>query len=59
MKKVAMDTNWMCYSSRTKCMFHILQKVGAERERKVSVEGVLTVVSKYPTTYQLVVKLSV
>ena len=40
-------------------MFHILQKVGAERERKVSVEGVLTVVSKYPTTYQLVVKLSV
>ena len=32
MRKVAIGTIWICESSRTNCVFHILREVGAERK---------------------------
>ena len=36
MSKIAMHTNWIGQSSRTNCMFHILEEVGAELKMSIS-----------------------
>ena len=36
MSKIAMHTIWIGQSSRTNCMFHILEEVGAELKMSIS-----------------------